>query len=241
MTVGEGGATVVAPIKKLKWTNLWNIVAFVANAVVTYGVGALGWFGAPTNQELSAKYQTLVTPIGWAFAIWAVIFISQAVWAFLQLLPSYSEAVAETVGFKYVGVCAAQVAWTILFSQELIVPSVGAIATILLFLLSILWSQRKPAAATWTDWLFLQFPFAVHAGWLVAATLVNANVLLVYLKVGQEEQYYGALASLGVVAVAAAIFLLYGQASNYVVGLVLSWATVRLKSSAKVCYAVACR
>ena len=52
--------------------NYLNIMAYVLNVVVTYGIGVGGIFDLPTNDELSAKYQTLVTPIGWAFAIWGV-------------------------------------------------------------------------------------------------------------------------------------------------------------------------
>lgn len=36
---------------------LWNTIAFVLNVLVTYGIGTLGWFGTPTNAELSEKYQ----------------------------------------------------------------------------------------------------------------------------------------------------------------------------------------
>ena len=47
--------------------NIVNLLAYVLNVAITWG-SQLGWFGA-TNQEQSLKYQTLVTPIGFAFSM----------------------------------------------------------------------------------------------------------------------------------------------------------------------------
>ena len=57
---------------KLVALNYLNIVAYIVNVVFTYGIGVGGFFNLPTNDELSEKYQTLVTPVGWAFAIWGL-------------------------------------------------------------------------------------------------------------------------------------------------------------------------
>ena len=209
------------------WRHVLNLVAFVVNTAVTFGTSAV--LGTPTNGELSVKYQTLVTPVGWAFAIWGLIFLSQGIWAILQVLPKFrANELVEAVGFSYIGVCVAQVMWTIVFSQEWILVSMGAMIGILLCLLLIVWSQQRKESvtATWKDWVLLQFPFAVHTGWIVAATVVNANVVLVSQEFGQREQYYAALASLGFVVLAAVVFVFYERASNAVMALVLSWATV---------------
>ena len=40
--------------RRLHW---WNVLAFVLNVLVTYGVGTMGWFGTATNMEISEKYQ----------------------------------------------------------------------------------------------------------------------------------------------------------------------------------------
>ena len=52
--------------QKLAGLNYVNIFAYLINIAVTYGIGVGGFTDLPTNSELSAKYQTLVTPIGWA-------------------------------------------------------------------------------------------------------------------------------------------------------------------------------
>ena len=49
-----------------------NLLAYIVNVFVTYLVGVGGYMDLPSNSELSQKYQTLVTPVGWAFSIWSL-------------------------------------------------------------------------------------------------------------------------------------------------------------------------
>jgi len=96
-----------------------NVATYLANTAVTYG-SQLGWFG-PTNSQQSLKYQTLVTPVGYAFAIWGPIFVLQALFTFAQLLPSYraDPEVQQGVGYWYTAACVAQFGWTVSFAQDL--------------------------------------------------------------------------------------------------------------------------
>ena len=59
-----------------------------------------GIFG-PTNTQLSAKYQTLVTPAGWAFAIWGPIFIWEGIFAIVQMLPRFRSNPIIQDGIAY--------------------------------------------------------------------------------------------------------------------------------------------
>ena len=65
-------------------------MAYLVNFGITYG-SLTGAFGQ-TNEELSAKYQTLITPAGYAFAIWGPIFIWEGAFAIAQLLPRWRQA-----------------------------------------------------------------------------------------------------------------------------------------------------
>lgn len=86
-------------------------MAFLLNVAATYGIGVLGLFNLRTNTEVSEQYQTIVTPAGYAFAIWGVIFVSQGVFTVAQALPAFrsSDVVVKGVGYYYVLVCVAQV------------------------------------------------------------------------------------------------------------------------------------
>lgn len=78
---------------RLKWV---NIIAYFMNFAVTYGIGVLGGWNLPTNAEISEKYQTILTPAGFAFAIWGLIFISQFIWVTLPFLPITTQITSIT-------------------------------------------------------------------------------------------------------------------------------------------------
>ena len=211
--------------------NFLNVLAYIANVAVTYGIGVAGFAGTATNAELSAKYQTLVTPIGTAFAIWGIIFLAQLVFTIVQLFGPYRQAplVAKGVGYYYIAACLSQIGWTVAFTFEIIWLSLVFMLSILFFLVSILISQYKAQETTSIkDYWLLKFPFAIHAGWIIAASFVNLSVVFVKYGIGPIIQYYTAFATIIVVLLIAALALGYPNRPEYVVPLVLSWASVSL-------------
>lgn len=213
----------------LTFLNYLNVIAYVANLVVTYGVGVLGLGGLATNAELSEKYQTLVTPAGYAFAIWGLIFIAQFIFAIVQLLPSYRGAplVAKAIGYDYIGVCVSQIVWTLAFSYEVIWLSFLAMLSILYFLLSIVNDQYKlQDDAPIRDYWLLKFPFSIHCGWIIAATFVNLAVLLVDNGVSAGIQYFVALGVLVALIAFSCFSISFPDRPEYVIPAVLAWASV---------------
>ena len=206
---------------KLQWFNIANLVAYVANAAVTFGVGLTGVLG-PTNAQLSAKYQTLVTPAGYAFSIWGVIFIAQFIWAVAQMLPLFRSKplVVHGVGFSYLFVCLAQIAWTFLFTLQYITASLVAMIFILIPLINIIASTSRLTHEGILHYFLLKFPFEIHGGWIMAATVVNSNVVLVADGFSTSIQAYVAWASLAVLA----MFAIY-YSRTYVVAIVIAWAS----------------
>lgn len=208
-------------LRGLKWVNL---SAFALNVAVTYGIGVAGLFGLPTNSELSEKYQTVVTPIGWAFSIWALIFTAQAVWVLQQFCRVSDTAVEHIAAVKcnYLFVVLAQVAWTLTFSSEYIAVSLGMMVLILWNLFVIVRSLANihkvgdeprssgSALGACTNYFLLEFPFAIHFGWILAATVVNANVVLVSEGLGSSIQFFGAVGGLGFLVLAAVTLILAG-------------------------------
>lgn len=202
--------------------NIANVIAFIANLVITYGVGTMGLFGAATNADLSEKYQTLITPVGWAFSIWAVIFLAQLVWCIVQLLPAFrGDALVMAVGWNYVLVCVAQIGWTISFSMEIIWLSLVCMLAILFFLVRIVRAQRD---SDLRGYVLFKFPFSIHTGWIVAASFVNISVLLVSLQVSAQIQFFVAMASLSLILIIAGTLTF-----DIVILLVFAWALVRME------------
>ena len=206
---------------KLQWFNITNLLAYVANASVTFGVGLTGILG-PTDAEVSVKYQTLVTPAGYAFSIWGVIFVAELLWAIVQTLPSFRSQplVVHGVGFSYVIVSLAQIAWTLLFTLEYVTASLVAMTFILIPLMSIITSTSRLPHDSMPQYFLLKFPFEVHGGWIMAASVVNANAVLVANGYSANSLAHAAWISLGLLT----LFAIYYN-RTYVVPIVLAWAS----------------
>lgn len=211
--------------------NYLNAAAYVSNVVVTYAVGASD--SARSNAEISAKYQTIVTPAGWAFAIWGIIFTLQLIWAVVQLLPTFraSPLVIDGVSLYYLGVCGAQVLWTVFFTFELISLSLIAMLSILFCLIKTVNSQYKLGGGVSTrDYWLLKAPFDVHCGWIIAASLVNINVVLVKWGTSSTVQFISAIASL-LLLLLANVYYLHLSRPVFAIPLVLAWASVSLSGN----------
>lgn len=222
----EDGKNVIES-PSLQAVNIANVLAYIANATVVYAVGATNLSDLPTNAEVSALYPTLMTPAGYAFLIWAVIFVSQLVWAIAQLLPSYRscDLVINGVGWYYVWICIAQIAWTGFFTMQEILLSVIAIVLVCIPLVIILLRIGKMETADNTTYALLKFPFEVHAPWIMAATLINVNILLVDLGLSKIVEIVAGIITLTVLASAGIAFTLRGQ---YAVPAVLGWASLAI-------------
>lgn len=178
--------------------NWINLLAYVANIVITYGFGNAGWANRPTNGELSDKYQTIVTPNSKAFLIWTLIFLIQAIWVVWQIVvPSQRQhpCVIDGVRLKYVLISLFQICWTFSFTWEVIWLS---LVFMLLLCASLLWtvSALNALPKSFLGWLVWQFPFSLHCGWILAASAVNVNVTLVTYGASTTSQIGVAGASL---------------------------------------------
>lgn len=167
-------------VPKLQTLNYVNVLAYVSNFLVVFGSDKAG---LPDNATLSDKYQTLITPSAYAFAIWGIIFTAELVWTVFQTLPSYRShpLVVKGVGYNFALASLAQCLWTIAFGLEKLSLSLVCMISILIPLLLILSktaTSEFPVADTKEYWL-LKFPFEIHASWILAATCLNVNVILV--------------------------------------------------------------
>ena len=213
--------------QRLNFKNILNVLAYGANIALTYGVGTAGWLGTPDNGELSDKYQTLVTPNSRAFSIWAVIFIFQAVFAIVQLLPRFrgTDMVQKGVGFWYCLVCAFQIGWTFTFAYEIIPASLACMLLLWLSLMGLLYSQYYTESdnTLWEFWL-LRFPFAIHGGWITAASALNVNVQVVSMTQPADVQLAVSIVSLAVLHAISVWVLFNIPRPNWTIAGVLSWA-----------------
>jgi len=207
--------------------NVLNVIFYILNIIITYGIDVAGWFGAGSNGFISAKYQTIITPKSTAFSIiWAVIFVSQAIFVVAQLLPKYRAhpMVAFGVGHWYIAVCIFQIGWTFVFSFELIPISMLLMGTLWITLLILLFSQYGTTSdGTPEEFWLLRFPFDVHAAWITAAAVVNANVVVVWSMESEAIQLLIGIISLVILYIISVCALYVTETPNYTVAIVLAW------------------
>lgn len=213
---------------QLSWNrfNVLNVLGFVLNLVFTYGFGTAGWAQRPTNAELSQKYATLITPGPTAFAIWSVIFFVQALWVVWQCVrPSqrHHMAVVQAVGYRYAVVCVLQVAWTLSFTWEVEWLALVWMLMLLTTLWWILFRIHYQVEKKWKGYFVWQFPFSLHGGWILVASVVNINVVLVAYGAAESAQLIVAVVSLIALLISAKA-VLSGYPVDFTPPLVLIWA-----------------
>jgi len=228
MTAADQGQLMSPAADKLETRNYLNLAAYILNSVITY-VSLTGIFGE-TNSDLSKKYQTLVTPAGYAFSIWGPIFIWEGVFAVCQMLPRFrGSRVVEPASPWWWCACLCQCCWTLAFAQEAIALSLVLMLGILASLLGLV-VRTDGLQLGWADYLCLRAPFCLHLGWIICASAVNANVQADYSKAAPEVMLAMAVLSFAVVGGLNTALVASAKSPDPITSLVACWAFAAIGS-----------
>lgn len=148
-------------------------VAVAGCLYVNYLYNAHPPTGALSNGAMSARHPTLLTPAGYAFSIWGVIFAGLIAYTVWQLLPA--QRTAKLPQLLTPGLTLAVLAtttWTLVFSYELITVSLFVMLALLL-LLGRAYARVRPlvlasAGPAWPTWFL-----SLYLGWIMLATVLN--------------------------------------------------------------------
>jgi hypothetical protein len=153
----------------------WLLPVAVAGCLyVNYLYNANPPVGALSNGAMSALHPTQLTPAGYAFSIWGVIFTGLVVYTVWQLLPQqrYSPLVLQ-INALLTWAVLATTAWTLVFSYGLISASLTVMLLILLLLAQAYGRARGVVLAgrtpSWPVWFL-----SLYLGWIMLATVLNA-------------------------------------------------------------------
>jgi len=237
-TTNNTPSITAAAAPKLQTLNYVNVLSYLANFLVVFGADRIA--GLPDNATLSDKYQTLVTPAPYAFAIWGIIFTSELVWVIAQTHPKFRshQLVIKGVGYNFCLASLAQCLWTIVFGLEKMNLSLVAMVSILVPLVAILKRMSSPElnASTKAQYWLLKFPFEIHAAWIMAATAVNVNVVFVAAKASPKVQLMVAVLSLVILSLVGFFAVWRKKANNnyskqpriWTITCVLAWALLAI-------------
>jgi len=135
--------------------------------------------GTPSVAAVSARYPTLFTPAGYAFAIWGLIYAAFFAYAVYQLMPSQAErGVHERLVRPFIAYNLLGALWLYAFRREWLAASVVVILGMLIAG-AVMYVRAQRAvdsgelAGAW------RFPFRIYLGWISVATIANVAVMLV--------------------------------------------------------------
>ena len=145
------------------------IVATVAT-IVFNGLAATGLVNHVTPEVISDKYPTILTPAGYAFSIWSLIYLGMAAFSVYQIL-GINRLRFRSVRSLYIFSCLLNCGWIYFWHREQIGVCLVFIVALLitLIVMLILFNRTEPQNGA----LFTKVPFGIYAGWVTAASLVN--------------------------------------------------------------------
>jgi hypothetical protein len=161
----------------LRWA---NIVAFIITLIVN-GLSNTTLIGGRTTAEVSNNYPTLITPAGYVFAIWGIIYVLLGVYLVYQALPSQKDKpFQEQISGLFILVSVFNVIWLFFWQNELLPISVAIIFAFLASLIAIyLRLNIGRSNVGLKEKLCVHVPFSVYLGWVSIASIANIAVTLV--------------------------------------------------------------
>jgi benzodiazapine receptor len=209
----------------LRWS---NIIAFAFTVIVNSLAGSTTFIGGVNTAQISDSNPTLITPAGYVFAIWGIIYVLLGVFVVFQALPSQKEKeYTKKIGWLFVLSSIINIAWLFLWQYEFLSLSVILMFLLLASLILIylrLGIGKSPV--TMREKLAAHVPFSVYLGWITIASIANVSVTLVSVNwngFGISPEIWATL----IIIVALLITLLVlATRRDIAYGLVIVWALI---------------
>lgn len=154
------------------------VVFSIISLIVMNYLSNVRAFAQTTNADVSRKYQTLITPAGYAFSIWGLIFLGLLAFAVFQALPSQRENPRFRAAGPWVILNAfCNAIWSPIFNNQQIGLALVVILVMFISLLRVMDTLRigREMVRNRETWL-ARVPFSIYFGWLTVATILNVTV-----------------------------------------------------------------
>ncbi len=192
-----------------------NSITFVFALVMNYLSGT-GRINGKTVGEVSANYENLFTPAGYAFTIWGLIYLLLIAFVAYQWYAYFKlkqDDVLNQAGLWFALSNVANGAWIYAWMHLQLEFSI-LIMFVLLFSLIVLTLRLRLEIwdAPVRIIFFVWWPICIYLGWIVVATVANFSAWLVSVgwRGGFLSETYWALLMIGV-ATAIYVFLIYSR------------------------------
>lgn len=215
--------------------------------IATLGVFFVNWqaasgnLGNVTTGEISDKYQTFITPSGYAFAIWSLIYFGLILFSIYQVLPAQKENPRfQRIRTAYILSCAANCGWLYAWHYEMIPVSLLLILVLLgsLAFINVNIQNTESTAETF----LARVPFNLYFGWVTVATIINFTITLLYFGVRTSDSVTTILACLLIVVATVLGGIIRFKLNAAAYALAIAWAltAIAVKQSGKTAIVVIC-
>ncbi|XP_021468714.2 uncharacterized protein LOC110530175 [Oncorhynchus mykiss] len=167
------------------------ISALAINAMAGAGKGPFHW----STGNISRKYETDITPSGWTFSIWGLIYTWLALMVMYIISLIYRGSWTLSVllcGFylSWIVNMALNMTWLLLWDQEQVTAALIVMATIAVTYYSVgffscyglsvygAWLSQNHPWDLWCIRLLVQNSIALYSTWTTIATLINFTLVL---------------------------------------------------------------
>ncbi len=161
--------------------NVFISVAFYVATIIANYMSAAGLIAGNSQSEVSKSFPTMITPAGFAFSIWGVIYL----FILLALLsPLYTKSELNIKSINAIAPlfwvsCLINIAWTFVFSNKIIWLSAILIVALLISVFMIVLQLK---AVRGNEKGLFDIGFGLYAGWLSIASVVNFAAFLVSIN-----------------------------------------------------------
>jgi hypothetical protein len=158
---------------------LVNTITFVLMLILNYVYGT-GAKGERTVGEISELYPTLITPAGYAFSIWGIIYLLLLGFLIYQWVGYFKGSNEESLQPSGIWFTVSNIfngLWIILWTNVAMEWSVLIICALLISLIQLVVRLRLEIwDAPLKIIFFVWWPIAVYVGWVVLATTLNISI-----------------------------------------------------------------
>ena len=138
------------------------------------------------NKDTSDKFYAIITPPGWAFAIWGVIFLLQGAAVVAALVPASEKAFAAVfdapIAVLWCATAFLQSLWSFVVSVTVDFAAVLLVLSVFTTVAQQAYTLRKIAALDVSkrrallQYVICVLPFTLHGGWTAAAAGLNVSL-----------------------------------------------------------------
>lgn len=154
-----------------------NVVAFLVMLVFNY-LSNTGVFNGNTMASVSAEYQNLFTPAGYAFSIWGLIYLALFAFVIYQGRSFFKRSLQDDfvtpISGWFIVSCLANCLWVLAWLYEYTGASVLIMIILLFSLIKVIINLRTELDDVPVKKIaFVWWPFSIYSGWITVALIAN--------------------------------------------------------------------